>query len=132
MALRGVYRKGRVMGAIQSSNTNVPWYVGHNGATNFTRHEAQKFARNIVESQDYRDSLDRRIKADSLAPAVECMLWHYAYGKPIEQVNLNVTAHEDLSALGLDELYVRAQELAKQLEEAQQLADAIPAEFRAA
>lgn len=121
------------MGAIQNTpNANMPWYVGHNGATNFTRHEAQKLARNIVESQDYRDSLTRRIKSDTLPPAVECMLWHYAYGKPIEQVNLNVTQHEDLSALGLDELFLRARELAQQIDEAQQLANAIPAEFKAA
>lgn len=116
-----------------AQNATLPWHVGANGATLFTRHEAQRFARQLVESQDYKDSIDRRIRSDSLPPAVECMLWHYAFGKPIEQVNVTVQpGQEDLSTLSVDELLRRAQELAKKLEEAQALQDALPAQYKVA
>lgn len=115
---------------MSSSALQQPWHQGHNGATNFTRGEAQAFARKLVNSQSYRDSLERRITADKLAPAVECMLWHYAWGKPIEQVNVTVSpGTEDLTNLPLDELYKRAAALAVQLEETAALAAAIPADI---
>lgn len=106
-----------------------PWYVGHNGATNFTRGEAQKFARNLLESKDYRESLKERIHTKTLPPAVETMLWHYAYGKPVEQVNLSIGT-EDLSGLSVDELVQRARALQDQLEEVRRLEDAIPAQYK--
>lgn len=116
--------------SVSLATQSQPWYVGSNGATNFTRHEAQKFARKLVESQDYKDSLERRIKSDSLPAAVECMLWHYAYGKPIEQVALTVIpGTEDLSSLSVDELLKRAKDIGDKLEEAKALAEAIPADI---
>lgn len=108
-----------------------PWYQGNNGATGLTRGEAQRRARELLEGKDYRDSLSRRIKMDALPAAVEQMLWYYAYGKPIEQVNLNVQ-HEDLSSLSIEQLQLRAARLAQELEEAQALDEAIPAEFKVA
>lgn len=111
---------------MSSVNSTAPWYVGGNGATNFTRHEAQKFARSILESETYRADIKRRAETGTLAPGIEAMLWHYAYGKPIEQVNLSISAgQEDLSTLSIVELQERAKDLLLKLEEAEALENAI-------
>jgi hypothetical protein len=47
---------------------------------------AEEFAREVLYSQEYRDSIWRRIKADTLPPAVETMLHYYAAGKPTDRV----------------------------------------------
>ena len=36
----------------------------------------------IVDDPQYRKKLLARARAGTLPPAVECMLWHYAKGKP--------------------------------------------------
>lgn len=40
----------------------------------------------IVDDLEYRQKLLTRARAGTLPPAVECMLWHYAKGKPKDQV----------------------------------------------
>ncbi len=40
----------------------------------------------IVDDRQYRTKLLARARAGTLPPAVECMLWHYAKGKPKDQV----------------------------------------------
>ena len=40
----------------------------------------------IVDDPQYRKKLLARARAGTLLPAVECMLWHYAKGKPKDQV----------------------------------------------
>lgn len=109
-----------------------PWTV-QGGATLFSKGEAQRFARQLLHSQAYRDSLEGRIKTGTLSAPIEQMLWAYAYGKPVEQVNLTVSqGAEDLSLLSVEELHARAKALSDQLEEAQTLNDALPAEFKVA
>jgi hypothetical protein len=104
-----------------------PWQQGRTGATAFTRSEAQRFARQVVESESYRETVKTRAKNGTLAPAVEQMLWYYAYGKPSEHINMTVTpGTEDLAGMSIEQLQERAQELNNQLEEAKALADAIP------
>jgi hypothetical protein len=49
---------------------------------------AKTLAREILNSKQYRESLMRRIVMDELPPAVECMLYHYAYGKPVENLQV--------------------------------------------
>lgn len=108
----------------------TPAWSVKGGATPLTRGEAQSFARQLLNSQSYRDSLDRRIKNDSLAAGVEQMLWHYGYGKPVEQVVMTVQpGQEDLSTLPVDELLKRAEQLAEALKDARELEDAIPAKY---
>lgn len=115
--------------ALSPIDKTAPWYVGTNGATNFTRHQAQSFAREIVESEAYRISVTRRAASGGLSPAIESMLWHYAYGKPIEQIAMTIRpGEEDLSSLSMDELLTRAKMIAHQLEEARELAEALPAD----
>jgi hypothetical protein len=77
--------------------------------------EARAFARQIVNSPEYRASLLRRIVQGALPPQIEAMLWHYSYGKPTEQVQ--VTVVNELTRLGNDELVRRAQELTTQLQQ---------------
>ena len=40
----------------------------------------------IVDDPQYRQTLLARARAGTLPPAVECMLWHYAKGKPKDRV----------------------------------------------
>lgn len=104
-----------------------PWYVGNNGATNFTRSEAQQFARGILQSDDYRNSLKSRAKTGTLPPQVETMLWHYAYGKPVEQLNVTNSSGLDLSQMGSAELADIATRLADAMREAKEVEDLLAA-----
>jgi hypothetical protein len=42
----------------------------------------------LVGDPTYRERLKARLVAGDLAPAVEAMLWHYAYGKPTERIEV--------------------------------------------
>lgn len=44
------------------------------------------WARVAVEDLEYRRNLVARLKDGELAPAVETMLFYYAYGKPYERL----------------------------------------------
>jgi hypothetical protein len=57
------------------------------GSRNKTSTEVANFCRNMVESRDYRASLKRRL-LDGKAPHMEPLLWYYAYGKPIDRIEL--------------------------------------------
>ncbi len=54
------------------------------GVQNKATRDAREMARLLVEAPAYRAGLGRRLRSGDLAPAVECMLWAYAYGKPVE------------------------------------------------
>lgn len=97
-----------------------PKYPGRaKGSINKVGLEARNFALQFVRSITYRRSLVRRIRNDTLPAAVECMLHHYAYGKPKEQ-------HEhrfpdgvpDLTMMSTLDLAIKAEELAAQAHEA--------------
>lgn len=113
---------------------NIPaqkpaWHIGAGGgATQYTRYQAQSFARGLLTSESYRLTLEDRILNKTLPPAIEQMLWHYAFGKPIEEVRVQVSQVEDLSTLSLDELYARAGKLRETIDEAKALENAIPAQ----
>ena len=59
------------------------------GTPNKVTAEAQAVCAGIVDDPTYRTKLVARAKAGELAPAIEAMLWHYAYGKPKEQVEVS-------------------------------------------
>jgi hypothetical protein len=44
--------------------------------------------RSMIDGPVYRAKLLARLESGKIAPAVETMLWHYAYGKPVETVEL--------------------------------------------
>ena len=56
------------------------------GARNKSAGEAQKLCLRLVSDPDYRKRIKQRLVTGGLPPGIEAMLWHYAYGKPIEQV----------------------------------------------
>jgi hypothetical protein len=58
------------------------------GTPNKATIEVKEAARLLVEDESYRKNLQARLKSGECAPAVESMLWHYAYGKPKEMVEL--------------------------------------------
>lgn len=49
---------------------------------------AKEFARLVLGSAEYRVSLMQRLKLGALPPAVEALLYHYAFGKPVERVEV--------------------------------------------
>ena len=65
------------------------------GVPNRATVEVKEAARQLVERADYREALARRLLSGRLAPAVETMLWAYAFGKPHETHELS----GDLSVL---------------------------------
>jgi hypothetical protein len=56
------------------------------GTRNKRSEGVEQWAREAVERPEYRDKLMARLEEGVLAPAVETMLFHYAYGKPTEHV----------------------------------------------
>ena len=65
------------------------------------------FAEHLLQSKQYRESVMRRIVVDALPSAVEVMLFHYAYGKPVERVEVRDT-NNSLENLTAEELEARA------------------------
>jgi hypothetical protein len=58
------------------------------GTPNKVTVEVRDAAKAIVEDAEYRERFIARAHAGELAPALESMLWYYAYGKPKERVEL--------------------------------------------
>lgn len=58
------------------------------GTKNKRSEGVEAWARAAVEDPAYRASFLLRMNSGVLAPAVESMIWHYAYGKPTEKLEL--------------------------------------------
>lgn len=71
----------------------------------------------MIEDPAYRKRLLRDLRSRKLRPAVECMLWYYAKGKPKEMVEHSGTLslQQELSALTPEELRARALAVAKMI-----------------
>ncbi len=61
------------------------------GTLNKATLEIRLAARQIVEDPTYREKLLAAARARKLAPAVECLLLYYAYGKPKDAVDVSVS-----------------------------------------
>jgi hypothetical protein len=61
----------------------------------------EAFARSIVEDPTYQKHLLARAQSGELAPPVEAMLFHYAYGKPTEPAKDDQRFLEELLAVVL-------------------------------
>ena len=81
------------------------------GSLNRVTLEAREFARDLIDSPDYRKSLARRIKNDALPGGVEVMLWYYAYGKPTDKVEVTMSSDHDLASMTPDQLAEEARAL---------------------
>jgi hypothetical protein len=55
------------------------------GSLNKATVEAKAACAELVDDPAYRRSLARRLRTGKLSPAMECLLWYYAKGKPKEE-----------------------------------------------
>lgn len=46
----------------------------------------QEFCRGVLRSREYRESILRRVRLDTLPSAIETLLYHYAEGSPKSHV----------------------------------------------
>ncbi len=69
------------------------------GTPNKTTTEVAKCCRDLVANKAYREKFKARLEAGELAPQLEAMAWHYAYGKPVE--------HHEVSGEGGGPVLVR-------------------------
>ena len=82
--------------------------------------DAHTFAKDIVDSQEYRTSVRARAINGTLPPQIEQLLLHYRFGKPTDHVSAEVTVHSnlpDLSELSEAELRRKAAMLVQALDE---------------
>lgn len=56
------------------------------GSLNRATTEAKAACAELVDDPEYRRRLGVRLRAGKLSPAVECMLWYYAKGKPKDEI----------------------------------------------
>ena len=78
---------------------------------------AKEFARGVLHTSTYRESILQRVLLGTLPPAVECLLYHYAYGKPVEKLEVKDTTDplDDFTAEQCEERAQKLLELARQL-----------------
>jgi len=100
----------QVLGVPDPSNPSAP-------VADAPKLTAKLLSRAMLATPQYRESLLRRILMDELPPAVECKLWDYAYGKPVERVEVldTTTPLTKLSAQALEERAAALVTLARQL-----------------
>lgn len=67
----------------QRGNTGRP-----KGAKNKQTVEIREMARRLVNDAAYRRALKKRLQDGELSPPMETLLWHYAYGKPSDKVEV--------------------------------------------
>ena len=117
------------MAVVPTQSAGAPWYVGQGGAaTSMSLAEIRSRARKLLSSDAYLTNLEAALVDRTISPQVEVLLYHYAYGKPAEQLNVNIQ-QEDLSSLSTEELLKRAEMALTALREAQALENAIDAQF---
>jgi hypothetical protein len=58
------------------------------GTSNHVGRAARRLCRKLVSDPEYLRSVERRLLAGQ-ASNLENLLWHYAYGKPAQQVNVD-------------------------------------------
>ena len=56
------------------------------GSLNKTTVEAREACAELVDDPKYRRRLGERLRAGKLSPAVECIIWYYAKGRPKDEV----------------------------------------------
>ena len=87
----------------------MPFGKKYGGRTKGTPNKVQKDVaercRAMIESPEYVAYFQHRLMVGQLAPALEALSWHYAYGKPRERVEVTgadggpIEVHDHLIAL---------------------------------
>jgi hypothetical protein len=57
------------------------------GVPNKATTAVRELTRSLLDSPEYRHRLQHRLNTGKIAPAMEVLLWHYAFGKPKELVS---------------------------------------------
>lgn len=75
------------------------------------------FCKGVLASREYRKSILDRITLGSLPPAVECRMYDYAYGKPVEKIEWKDTTDplDDFTPAQLEDRASQLLDLARQL-----------------
>ena len=83
----------------------------------FISFAVRKACQELIDDPIYLKRLFQDLRARKLRPAVELMLWSYAYGKPKEMVQHSgtVSLAEELNSLTPEELHTRALAVAAML-----------------
>jgi hypothetical protein len=86
-----------------------------------TKLSRKEYAREILSSQEYRQSLMNLIVLGELPPGLHVLLHHYAYGKPTDYVEVKDTTNrlEGLTPEQLEQRAMLLAERARQLRKAQ-------------
>lgn len=88
--------------------------------------DGKALAREVVLSQEYKESIRRRIRADNLPPAVELFFLHTLCGKPTERRELTFPEGiPDLSGLSDEELARRAERIAQRIRAGHDIAETL-------
>jgi adenine C2-methylase RlmN of 23S rRNA A2503 and tRNA A37 len=58
------------------------------GVPNKATLEVKEFCRGLINDEIYQKKLRARMQSGKIPPAVEALMWHYAYGKPTETVEV--------------------------------------------
>ena len=69
------------------------------GIPNKATKEVKELARKLVLDPEYQAKLKQRLLKGTLPPAVETQLWHYAFGKPKDTLDLNVEARRVINII---------------------------------
>ena len=78
------------------------------GVPNKASLEAKEVCAKLVDDPQYQARLRQRMLAGKLAPAVECMIWHYAKHKPVDRVDVT---ERTMRALVIDRVSTRKEML---------------------
>jgi hypothetical protein len=62
------------------------------GVPNKATVEVKELSAQLLDDPEYRERLQKRLRSGDVAPAVECMLWYYRFGKPKERVEVDGSA----------------------------------------
>lgn len=68
----------------------------------------RKFSREVLEDPLYRENVKMRALVGELPPQIEALLYYYAYGKPVEQIELTPS---DLPSMSYAELQAQIDSL---------------------
>lgn len=71
------------------------------GSRNKRSEGIETYARELLERPAYRAKLETRLEQGTLASGVETLLYHYAYGKPVEPARDDQAFIESLLAVVL-------------------------------
>ena len=71
----------------------------------------KEFCKGILQSQEYRDSIVRRIMFDALPPAVEQLIYYYAEGKPVDRLEVDANVQSRFEELTSEQLEARARQI---------------------